>query len=920
MILEQIILEGFLSYKTKQTVTFDSDGVYLVNGSINGDFHLSNGAGKSGLFEVIPVNFWGKIGGRSDKIDSYINDEMDAMYTEIIFKMDDVHYKSIMSKSRAGSANHEIFYEDNETWKKTDKTIDDILGLSNKSYSSTVYLSEREASQFIDGTGAERKEIFRELLNIQQFEEAANVCNKKCNDFDKKMTVNMSVVQNYKDDLDKEQQYKDELEKLKKTSDELVKEEKKYQDEFKIIDKKKHELQIQVEKLQAIRELISSENELLKENDRQFQKNLLKIKEVTEDERDKNELLILEKEQMKKLNDSKSDIEKQIREMKDQEKELIEIELRYKKLIDEISKKNEIINAQKIEQLGYIKKIERNQEIIKEKQERYAELIGEKEQVEKLDSSKKDIEKQIQEIREQEKEIAEIELKHKNLNDDVLKKNEVINTQKIEQSKIKAQIEQIDALIGKIDKFGNICPISEMQCKIINDEYRKTFKNDKELEKAKLDEILKTSQKEVKTIEDSIVKLSIRIEVYFAKIQSKNVLTKKIAQLEINLNDIINQQKNFNVKEALFNKFIETNEKAIKEYNEAKLDEILVIRQKETRVIEDEIARLNIQLDVHFEKIQSKGALTRKISQFEINLNNISNQQKNFQEHKELFNKLVETNAKAIRECNEENLKLNQMIEKCKEKIKELQLKINPKFDTELREIISQLDTLNADLTDIKKEIKLVENDISIYGEKLKRISDIKVQIENLIKENNILMRRKKSFQELNRIFGKDGIQKAIMKDSVPFLEKSACELLKIFNNDSEKLKIKFDLDPRVASGELRKGGGLDILVIEEGKEPKDLRMYSGGERVRSIFSVILGLSKLLSLRSGKRHDTMIIDEKIAKLDRKGTEQFVEIIDVVSKWYSKVFIITHIEALKEMLGEHEVLVNKTDEGSMVTVS
>jgi ABC-type Mn2+/Zn2+ transport system ATPase subunit len=54
MILEQITLEGFLSYKKRQTVKFDDDSlIYLVNGLINNDSSLSNGAGKSSLFDIL---------------------------------------------------------------------------------------------------------------------------------------------------------------------------------------------------------------------------------------------------------------------------------------------------------------------------------------------------------------------------------------------------------------------------------------------------------------------------------------------------------------------------------------------------------------------------------------------------------------------------------------------------------------------------------------------------------------------------------------------------------------------------------------------------------------------------------------------------------------------------------------------------
>ena len=61
-------------------------------------------------------------------------------------------------------------------------------------------------------------------------------------------------------------------------------------------------------------------------------------------------------------------------------------------------------------------------------------------------------------------------------------------------------------------------------------------------------------------------------------------------------------------------------------------------------------------------------------------------------------------------------------------------------------------------------------------------------------------------------------------------------------------------------------------------------------------------------------------DEKIAKLDRKGIEQFGEVINIISKWYKRIFIITHLENLKDMFNEGEIFVNKIDNTSIVTVN
>jgi len=251
--------------------------------------------------------------------------------------------------------------------------------------------------------------------------------------------------------------------------------------------------------------------------------------------------------------------------------------------------------------------------------------------------------------------------------------------------------------------------------------------------------------------------------------------------------------------------------------------------------------------------------------------------------------------------------------------IEKQELRIDSSLYTKIKEVQDKLKEIHLKLEEIKDSVNENNKTVAVCESKIEQIKITKKNIQELLKNNEKLMSKKKIFFTLSSIMGKEGIQKTIINEAIPYLEQSSTELLKIFNEDSEKIKIKFDLDPKRSDGEFKKGGGLDILVVEENKPVKDLRMYSGGERVRLIFSIILGLAKLLSKRSGKRHETLIIDEKIAKLDRKGIDQFAEVIEIISSWYKRIYIITHIESLKDMF-DNEILINKTEEeGSIVTI-
>jgi DNA repair exonuclease SbcCD ATPase subunit len=279
-------------------------------------------------------------------------------------------------------------------------------------------------------------------------------------------------------------------------------------------------------------------------------------------------------------------------------------------------------------------------------------------------------------------------------------------------------------------------------------------------------------------------------------------------------------------------------------------------------------------------------------------------------------------------QCEEDVEKLNKQKFENEEKLKEfnrnkndLENKLDSSLDKKLEIASNEVLIVEKEISEEQLKLNTKNQKLGEVKNSLKTIEKMKEDIETFIKNNEEFTKQKKIYQILSTVFGKDGIQKAIMKESIPMLEKYTSEFLNIFNDDSERIKIKFDLDPKTQDGEYKKGGGLDILVLEEGKEPKDLQMYSGGETVRIVFSIVLSLAKLLSLRAGKKHESLIIDEKIAKLDSRGIEQFGEVIREISKIYKQVFVITHIESLKNMISGNEIIVNKVDnEGSLVSIS
>ena len=95
--------------------------------------------------------------------------------------------------------------------------------------------------------------------------------------------------------------------------------------------------------------------------------------------------------------------------------------------------------------------------------------------------------------------------------------------------------------------------------------------------------------------------------------------------------------------------------------------------------------------------------------------------------------------------------------------------------------------------------------------------------------------------------------------------------------------------------------------------------MYSGGEAFRIDMALRIAISRLLVRRAGASMPILIIDEGFGTQDDSGLEKLVEAINSIKDDFEKVFVITHLEELKDRF---PVLINieKTAEGSKISIS
>ena len=148
-------------------------------------------------------------------------------------------------------------------------------------------------------------------------------------------------------------------------------------------------------------------------------------------------------------------------------------------------------------------------------------------------------------------------------------------------------------------------------------------------------------------------------------------------------------------------------------------------------------------------------------------------------------------------------------------------------------------------------------------------------------------------YQRLDEAFGKDGIQALIIENAVPQIEKEANAILSQLTDN--RIQISFE-----SLRDLKKGGTretLDVKISDEIGE-RSYHLYSGGEAFRTDFALRIALSKVMAMRSGTRLRTLFIDEGFGTQDQQGLEQLVEAIQIISRNFDKVLVVTHLEQLK----------------------
>lgn len=215
MIPIKLSLEGFTSYRTKQTVDFNSFSVACVSGP--------NGAGKSSLLDAITFAIYGKARKNDDAI---INSACSKAFVILDFQYEQGTYRVARSITRGKGSQVDFFIYDPEkdSWKTlsertasaTNAKIEKTLRLDYETFVNASFFLQGKADSFAIKRPAERKQILASILGLDEWERYRELAREKRAQKEKALELNQSRINESQAEIDDEPQRKQELAELEK--------------------------------------------------------------------------------------------------------------------------------------------------------------------------------------------------------------------------------------------------------------------------------------------------------------------------------------------------------------------------------------------------------------------------------------------------------------------------------------------------------------------------------------------------------------------------------------------------------------------------------------------------------------------------------------------------------------------------------
>lgn len=297
------------------------------------------------------------------------------------------------------------------------------------------------------------------------------------------------------------------------------------------------------------------------------------------------------------------------------------------------------------------------------------------------------------------------------------------------------------------------------------------------------------------------------------------------------------------------------------------------------RLAQQEVKRLEPQIELHRKLVEALEALPRERKALEITLQSLTRRKEG-----------------ALQDQSRQ---------------KKLQTEL-----TSLPTLESDLVTAKSILAELESHKRDSEIRLGVIAEQLQRLAKLESDLEVMRRSLGTLVHSKAVYDELSVAFGRNGIQALVIETAIPQLQDDANELLGRLTEHKLSIKLQIQEGRR----ERRMGLPSEELEIKISDEvgTRSYETFSGGEAFRINFALRIALSKLLARRSGAPLPILFIDEGFGSQDYTGQERLKEAIQSIQSDFQKIIVITHVDQVKESFPTR-IEVTKTAAGSTFVI-
>ena len=456
---------------------------------------------------------------------------------------------------------------------------------------------------------------------------------------------------------------------------------------------------------------------------------------------------------------------------------------------------------------------------------------------------------------------------------------------KVENESLRKEMEELKSRIDALKVAeGAECPLCGQP---LSESHRKSTLKQLEAEGKAKGDTFRANKREAEELDGQVKRYELQVAELATAENDRLRFSNSISQITLQLESIQQQGKEWE----------KTGAKRLKEIGKLlESEKYAAEAQKELKSLNGKLAKLGYDVAEHDAKRKE-----------ELELRPIEDDHQKLGKAQEISKRI----EKEIKELEDDKGKKKEEVDENEKLFAEASAKL---VEAEagapnIQEAESKLFELREDENRVRDEAGAARQRVDVLATLRTRKTDYQSRREEI---NQNILRHK----TLERAFGKDGVPALLIEQALPQIEQKANDLLDRLSDGHMSIRFVTQAESRDKKREDLKET-LDIQ-ISDSSGMRDYEMYSGGEAFRVNFAIRLALSEILAQRKGARLQTLVIDEGFGSQDALGRQRLIEAINAVKSDFEKIFIITHLDELKDAF-PNRIEIEKTERGSTVKV-